>query len=133
MKPTKKGVSLTLRRWQTFTNCVDIIQEALQSGKNFEKSVHLGGNYYASKEKDYWCVDIRKWWIPPNNTQLTPTRKGITLRPTEFNILVQSIASVDSVVPELSTIQPCYMSEDHQNQLGALMCSECTPDAFIPV
>ena len=129
LMPTKKGISLNLQRWLRFTTSVDAINSTIK--KRSETSVHLGGNVYVSKQSNSICVDLRCWWRPTDSQELKPTRKGITLRPAEFRLLIESIEKINSYLPELNIITPCYMQGDHQNQLGALWCKECTPDGLL--
>ena len=34
---------------------------------------------------------------------------------------------IRDIIPKLSQIFPCYMNEDHQNQMGMVLCRECNP------
>ncbi len=75
-------------------------------------------------------MNIRKFWLPEGEERAVATRKGIALRFDEFKVLVQSVNDINCHVPELADVVPCSMREDHQNQLGALSCSECNPNDF---
>jgi len=37
------------------------------------------------------------------------------------------VEEVNEKFPSLGTALPCYLSDDHQNQIGALNCRECYP------
>ena len=48
----------------------------------------------------------------------------------EFDTLVKLKAEIEQVIPELNSVQPCWMSEDHMNQEGMLRCAECNPNDY---
>ena len=73
------------------------------------------------------CVNIRRYFIPPNSTKERPTRSGIALRLDEWETLISTIHDLHGTLPELKDATPCYASEDHANQIGYLNCSECNP------
>ena len=60
-------------------NNMDFVVQALDEKREY--ATHLGGNVYASVKASGICVDIRQHWLPPNQTEVVPTKKGITLRP----------------------------------------------------
>jgi len=41
------------------------------------------------------------------------------------------IEAINDSYPTLATALPCYLTDDHQNQLGALNCCECYPFSTI--
>ena len=123
-KPTKKGISLTLMRWKNLVDASEFVDQALHGKKAY--SAHLGGNVYCSIGENSVCVDIRQYWKPDN--EVVPTKKGICLRPTEYNSLKKHVSEIGRNLPELDAVIPCYLQSDHMNQLGALRCSECNPN-----
>ncbi|KAL4231803.1 Transcriptional coactivator [Mactra antiquata] len=131
--PTKTGACLTLSRWKQFVIQLDEIDTSLKKSCNnedVEYQFHLGGNWHVSVSRGYYCVDIRKFWLPENEKEIVPSRKGIDLGPSEFRELKRLTGSIEDQLPELAEIVPCMMREDPQNQLGALQCSECNPNDF---
>ena len=126
--PTKKGAALIPCRWNELLMSIDDIKKAVPAFRSESYSKHLGGNWYVSVSKDIACVDIRRFWQPEEGQDVVPTRKGIGLRFTEFEELVKLLDEINSYVPELADVIPCLSREDHQNQLGALKCSECNPN-----
>ena len=50
------------------------------SPRKREYATHLGRTVSASVKASGICVDIRQNWLPPNQTEVVPTEKGITLR-----------------------------------------------------
>ena len=124
-KPTKKGISLTLMRWKNWVDYVEYVDEALADKKAY--SSHLGGNVYCTIDEGSTCVDLRQYWKPEET--VVPTKKGLCLRPSEYNVLKELIPEIDKTLPELETVVPCYLQSDHMNQEGMLQCPECTPNA----
>ena len=123
-KPTKKGISLTLLRWKELVDSIDDVNEALR--KNEDYQVHIGRNVYCTFRKNNPCVDVRQYWKPQDDVMRC--KKGLCLRPSEFETLRQSFPDVAAAIPELSALVPCRFQSDHMNQLGYFSCSECNPN-----
>jgi hypothetical protein len=124
--PMKKGISLPLGRWKILSGATEDIDEALSKGSSY--SIHLGGNVYCKVTDHGVCVDIRQYWSPPDTKSIVPTKKGITLQPTEYTKLKDIMSIIEDFVPELNAVVPCYAQSDHLNQLGYLRCVECNPN-----
>ena len=126
-KPTKKGISLTLMRWKNLVNQIEYVDKALENKVSY--GYHIGGNVHCSIGESSLCVDIRQYWKP--NEEVVPTKKGICLRPKEYERLKELMPNIGKTLPELDGVIPCYLQSDHMNQLGALQCTECNPNEFI--
>ena len=124
-KPTKKGISLTLMRWKNWVNYVEHVDRALEDKEAYRG--HLGGNVYCTSGEGSKCVDLRQYWKPEET--VVPTKKGLCLRPLEYDVLKQLIPEIINTLPELNAVIPCYLQSDHMNQEEALQCTECTPNA----
>ena len=125
--PSKKGVSLPLKRWKALTYFVEGIETALK--ENDDVRYHLGGNVFASVSRDYPdCVDLRQWFVPQDTVKLTPTRRGINLKYYEWKELKASRKGVEEEHPEVKQMVPCFLEDDHNGQT-LLDCPECTPNA----
>lgn len=125
-QPTKKGISLTLMRWKNLVDAIEYVDQGLRNNDGYK--THLGGNVYICIGAGSVCVDIRQFWKPEN--EVVPTKKGLCLRPGEYQRLKELIPEVGRTLPELDGVVPCYLQSDHMNQLGALKCSECNPCDF---
>jgi Transcriptional Coactivator p15 (PC4) len=75
----------------------------------------------------YWCVDIRKFFLPDGQQDPLPTKTGIALRLREWNELRHANESIRTAYPRLAETTPCFLREDHYGQTGALSCRECYP------
>jgi hypothetical protein len=128
-KPTKKGISLKLHQIKSLSDKLQFIDEALK--QNEETKMHLGFNVYVSVRKDNPCVDLRQYWKPPNHDDTVPTKKGLCLRPAEYDHLKSNWEDILKNLPELETFVLCYDRDDHLNQLGMLRCNACNPDDFM--
>jgi len=130
MFPTKKGVCFTKTRWATFRAHIDEIDrsvELLKADQSVEYSQHIGGKYYVTISRGIKCVNIRRYFLPPNCTKERPTRSGIALRLDEWETFLTKMDDLHEKLPELKVVSPCYTSENHANQLGYLNCLECNP------
>ena len=47
-----------------------------------------------------------------------------------FTVIAENFWQIEDVIPKLSLIIPCYLKEDHQNQMGYFMCTECNPHGY---
>jgi hypothetical protein len=131
--PTKRGAALTPLRWNEFIESLPVVEEhikKLSKGEVVQYRHHLGGNWYVSVTSGFPCVDVRKFWMPEGAEELAPSRKGIALKIDQFKALLGIIGDVNSCIPEIADVVSCSIREDHQNQLGALRCSECNPNDF---
>ncbi len=129
--PTKKGVCLTLENWMDLKMIIDDIAKELSQLNGSEEvnySQHIGSNVYVTVATQWPNVDIRQWWLPEGNEEVVPTKKGLSLRPVEWEKLVKLAETLHKVVPELAYAIPCIMRGDHQNQQGMLACSHCNPN-----
>lgn len=128
--PTRKGASFTAVRWATFLRHIEDVERSvdlLKANQPVDYNQHVGGGYYVSVNKDFKCVNIRRYFLPPNATKELPTRCGIALRLSEWDTLLVKVRELQERLPELKIVKPCYSSDDHANQIGYLNCIECNP------
>ena len=125
--PTKKGVSLPLRRWKALCFFCADIEEALQ--KNTDLKQHIGGNVYAQVSRNFPLrVDLRHWFLPEGHSEVIPTKKGINMNYAEWKGVIANVKELESDIPLVAETIPCFLQEDHNAQLGVLRCPECSPD-----
>ena len=101
--------------------------KALLADEPVSYKQHIGGGYYVSITSGFYCVDIRKFFQPYGETDVKPTRQGIALRLREWDEMRKIMDTINNAYPTLGTALPCYLGDDHLNQLGALQCRECYP------
>jgi hypothetical protein len=126
--PTKKGISLPLHRWKMLVDSLEFLDQALDEKREY--ATHLGRNVYSIVKANGICVDLRQHWLPHNQTEVVPTKKGITLRRGEYAKFKNVASVICDFVPKLNSVVPCPYRSDHMNQLGFLSCPECNPDHF---
>ena len=95
--PTKKGISLPLHRWKLLVDSFEFLDQALKEKRDYKS--HLGRNVYATTQANSQYINIRQYWLSPNNTDVTPTKKGICLRPTEYAKLKDTAMVIGDAVP----------------------------------
>jgi hypothetical protein len=91
----------------------------------------VGANVILKVIKDNPCVEVRKYCMPPNQTEVVPTKKGLCLRLTEYKALRDCVYDIENNLPELKNVIPCYMRDDHNNQLGMLKCNYWNPHDYL--
>jgi hypothetical protein len=127
--PTKQ-IRLPLQRWKILCDLLPSIENAvgrLVAGiEEFQFREHLGKNQFVTVTSSVFCVDLRQFWVPQNETNLKPTKQGIGLRLPEFRALQQTLVSINSNIPELASVVPCR--EQHAGRQDLIMnCPECSP------
>ena len=132
--PTKKGIALNLEKWKKLQYwCLEAIDSALEQyreSQTVDFNVHLGGNYHVSVKSGYPLVNIRRWFTPEDREELTPTKTGIALTFLQWDKLKSAMLLVEELLDgELDKVSFC--EEFHQNQEGALTCSNCNPNDFM--
>ena len=55
------------------------------------------------------------------------SRSKVCLHYTQWERLVDKFSEINKNISENARENPCYLDDDHQNQLGALMCKNCSP------
>ncbi|XP_041369998.1 uncharacterized protein LOC121383951 [Gigantopelta aegis] len=131
--PTKQGIALNLKQWVELCGCKSQIDEtisALKQGKDETLVKHLGANVHASMDKNFTGVDLRQWWWCDEMKSVKPSKKGIFLSLQQWEKLKGCFTVMCDFVPELNSSVPCAMQDDHQNQMGFLQCSFCTPNGY---
>ena len=124
--PTKDGISLTLQRcnelYMSLPN-VDIAVSEMERNDGTFYRRHLGRNWYLTVQTGFKCVDIRQFWLPEGASEISATRRGVSLSIPQYKELRNGLRLLDSYVPELRDVVPCYTQADHD----VAQCPECTP------
>lgn len=118
--PRKKGTSRRMIQFKTLLSMMDSVEESIH--KNGAQSWYLGYNAYVHVRENNPCVDIRQYWNPTKESDITPTKKGLCLRPFELHAFKDLLAEIENCLPELKDVQCSSERDDHQNQLGMLQC-----------
>ena len=121
---------LCRRRWAQFRLSFDEIDakvRALVNGETVSYRQHIGGAHYISVTTGFRCVDFRKFYMPYGQKDIKPTLKGVALRLQKWGEMRKVMESIDKDNPSLATAVPCYLQDDHQNQMGSPECKECSP------
>lgn len=135
LHPTRKGIALDLEKWKKLSElCSEEIDAAIESHEaempvSYKK--HLGENFFVTVETGFSLINIRKWWLPPNEKDIVPTRRGAALTFDEWEALKAQIPQVDEKIgDQLRNVEYCENSESHKNQMGFLQCARCNPNEF---
>jgi len=105
--------------------------KSLRAGENVSFKHPIGGGNYISITTGFYCVDFRRFFVPYGETEIKPTRQGIALRLREWDQMKRIVDEINSRYPSLGTALPCYLGDDHLNQIGALNCRDCNPFSTI--
>jgi hypothetical protein len=106
------------------------IDNAILKLKNYQpvnERFEIGGNWAVKITGGISCVDIRRWYYEGQDQTPHPTRDGIALRLTEWNMFKKHIPTIQTHRADIAAVVPCYLREDHYNQDGAMNCCECNP------
>ena len=124
--PECAEVSLNLQRWACLVQTADIMMTAV--GTNHD--VHLGGHFYVQTFYNSDNVHITKYEKTDKGALAVCMDQNMVLTKQQFRTIVDNFGQIEDVIPELSLTTPCYLSEDHQNQMGYYTCPECCPDGL---
>jgi hypothetical protein len=130
--PTKRGLSFPLQRFKVLMvskDCIDQHLQRLIKDEDVSYELHLGGNVYVSLQSPLRIIDIRQRFLDSAGV-LRPTRRGVALRVKQWEQLKGLFLRLEQLLPEIVDMIPCFLSPDHQNQQGALMCPECNPNYY---
>ena len=86
-----------------FTKLLGVVDgmKAMCNGEDVQYRQHIGGGHYVSVTSGFKCVDFRKFYMPYNQSDIRPTKSGITLRLDEWADMRSTIqAVVDMVVDQ---------------------------------
>jgi len=132
--PSGTGVALSIQQWLFLTNLKNEINQACTSsleGEKINKCWHLGGNKKVSVHSGYKKVDIRQFFLPPDDPELSPSKKGISLSFAEWEKLANILfPEVNEKVPQLKSFIPCMYTPSHATLAGRNKCPECNPDTY---
>uniref|UniRef100_A0A8W8P1B1 Transcriptional coactivator p15 (PC4) C-terminal domain-containing protein n=1 Tax=Magallana gigas TaxID=29159 RepID=A0A8W8P1B1_MAGGI len=119
-------------RWLKFESLLPDIQDFIDNvgREDGEVQWHIGGGVFVSLSSGYPTVDIRHFWKPDDAPEPIPTKKGVTLNRNKLARLRDALNEIHECVPELQDTELCMFSDSHQNQIGMLNCTECTPFGY---
>jgi len=89
-----------MRRWAQFRQALDEIEANVKNVCSGSiPSCHrqaIGGGYYISVTSGFFCVDIRKCFVPYGGTEDKPTRQGIALRLREWGQMRKLVDEINN-------------------------------------
>ena len=86
-------------RWAQFRQIITDIDnnvKELVADRAVKYCAHIGGGYYVSVNLGFYCVDVRKFFMPYNEKEVKPTRKGIALRLNEWARMKTIVETINS-------------------------------------
>jgi Transcriptional Coactivator p15 (PC4) len=132
--PTKKGICMSVSRLATLYSALPDIEEAvklLRAGSHIQFKTHLGGGIYVSVNSDFKCVDIRRFFVPNEDSSETATRTGLAIRLGEFDNFLRRINELVAISADLVVDDKiCANNFDHANEIVAAACRECNPFGY---
>jgi Transcriptional Coactivator p15 (PC4) len=98
-----------------------------RTGQSITLKTHLGGGIYCTMNEGFDSVNFRQYFVPEGQQEAIPTKRGISLKFTEWEKFAALVDEMKQLSPDLLLAEPCYMNTNHYNQLGFLNCKECKP------
>ena len=122
--PTQKGCALTPSRFANLLLSVTDIDENVTKlrkpdGQEFKYTTHLGGGIFCTMTSGYQCVNFRSYYTVED--RLMPTKKGISLRLSEWDAVKSKLDKIRQLAPQLSDARPCDYDIEH-NEAD---CADC--------
>jgi len=102
------------------------------AGENVAYRNHYGGGWCVSVTSGFYCVDLRKFYLPIGATEWKPTKTGIALRLSEWATFRNLIDVVQRDHLTVANFTPCFLNQDHTTLEGMQACRECNPYTVTP-
>ena len=107
--PTQKGCAVTPIPFANLLKIVPDIDERIvelrtPNSREFKYSVHLGEATFCTMESGYHCINLRTYYSRDN--RLMATRKGISLRLDEWDIVKSKFDEIKELSPILADAKP---------------------------
>ena len=134
-KDSVKSAAFTPSRWASFLLCLDEIDRQLETfaaGEIVAYRNHYGGGWYVSVTSGFYCVDLRKFYLPIGEKEWKPTRTGIALRLSEWATFRNLLDVVQRDHPVVANFTPCFLNQDHTTLEAIQACRECNPYTVTP-
>ena len=68
----------------------------------YHEHIGLGGGHYVSVTTGFRCVDFRRWFLPHDEHDPKPTKKGVALRLDEWAKMRNIVETIDDNHPSLA-------------------------------
>jgi len=118
--PTQRGVALPPQRWLRLLEQrerVDKLLARIVAGEQIREEFHIGGPLYCSLQSPFWTVQLRNKFKDQESAEIKYTKKGVIVKKTEWNFIMDAAEEIRGKMPEIATASPCYLHEDHNNQV----------------
>jgi hypothetical protein len=126
--PTKTGIALSPQRWVSLLRLSELVKETAQDikeGKDVDAEFHVSGPIFLTMKSPFHTINIRQWFMKDGIKR--PSTKGIVLHLSQWEKLLRLETKMETCLPLLKGMLPCYFSKDHASQIGGLECTECNP------
>ena len=131
-----RGVCFTPSQLMTFRNRTKEIDELLKH-RNLNKvrkvykvgqgdivfRAHIAAGLYVSVDRKFSEIDIRRYEVPEGWVSVAPTKEGICIPVSQWNLFKLNIDKLLTSHPELFAAKECF----HNNSLDVIDCRECLP------
>ena len=104
--PTSSGVAMTVPVFAALMANLAEIDDAVKSLKDKEPNfssfkVHLGNGVFCKIEKDYQCIDFRRYFVPEGEKAYIPTKKGLALTLKQWEIARERMEEIKNYIPPM--------------------------------
>ena len=92
--PTNNGVSFSITELYNIADKFDLVEDHIRNDNDFSEEVKIRfdekiviSKYIIDQEKETFLISIRIWIVKEEENICAPTKKGLTLKITQFNKL----------------------------------------------
>jgi hypothetical protein len=135
-----RSVKLTPQQWIDLLHVSEDVKEGLEEDTN--SRVHIGGNTFITVKPHMGIVDIREFFLPPDDTraadtepnllfdQLIPTKRGVMLNEQGWTRLVGKGSDIvkEFAAEKIPDNDWCFST--HESELQHLACDHCNPNGY---
>ena len=124
--PTPKGLRISAQNMIHLLYQRERIQteiDRLKARCEVDTRFLIGENVYCHFKSPYISLHLREMYVKAG--ELAFGKNGLILKIHQYAKLLKISKKMHEWIPGFSKMKPCYMNEDHQNQLGAAECKYC--------
>jgi len=122
--PTQRGVALPPQRWVRLLEQrerVDKLLARIMRGETICEEFHIGGSLYCSMQSPFWTVQLRNKFKDRDSGEIKYCKKGVIMKKAEWTFIVNAAEEIKEKMPEIATASPCYLHDDHNNQVVKIL------------
>lgn len=96
-------ISLNADTWHNFVDHlreIDQVIDDIRNGGDAKLDLELSEDVRLRINASYPFVNLRKFWSPPNKTEMVPTTSGVCVKFDDFSVLKSLLPTLGALIPD---------------------------------